>query len=64
MLMSGIISKCSNYETCRALWERDTNDNRNLPPFTCKECVGYQCYCIGFSDGVKQAVDVVKGEKK
>ena len=54
MITNDIISECSKYPTCRELWERNDRDGRILQPFSCKECVGYECYWLGYNGGVKE----------
>lgn len=55
MITNDIISECSRYETCRDLWERQERDGRNMFPFSCKECIGYECYWRGYNAGLKEA---------
>lgn len=57
MITNDIISECSQYTTCRELWERNDRDGRIMLPFTCKECIGYECYWRGYNDGIKEKAD-------
>lgn len=50
MITNDIISECSKYPTCRELWEK----NCDKIPFSCKDCVGYECYWHGYNDGRKE----------
>ena len=50
MNTNGIISDCSKYIICREMWEMSERNTQ----FSCKDCVGYECYCKGYRDGLKE----------
>lgn len=54
MIDNGIVTGCSKYIGCREMWEQ--HEFSTKIPFSCKDCVGYECYCRGYSDGARDAL--------
>ena len=54
MIANDIISECSEYPTCRDLWESINDVSKIAIPFSCKDCVGYECYWRGYNNGRKE----------
>ena len=50
MINDYVVHECSHYQTCRDLWKGQDDGTKAYPLFSCKDCVGYECYVRGYID--------------
>ena len=56
----GILYNCPDLEYCRNIWASDAIQNKSCCLFNCRECVGYKCYFLGYSDAWKERAGAEK----